>query len=41
MLHNTLVLFGRYNCSARNPKCNTCPFSEKCNYYKKENKKVV
>ena len=41
MLHNTLVLFGRYNCSARNPKCNTYPFSEKCNYYKKENKKVV
>ncbi len=39
MLHNTLVLFGRYHCSARNPKCISCPFSEKCDFYKKENKK--
>lgn len=39
LLHNTLVLFGRYICTARNPKCVTCPFSWKCNYYKKENKK--
>ncbi|MDD3145429.1 MAG: endonuclease III [Candidatus Gracilibacteria bacterium] len=35
LLHNTLVLFGRYICTARNPKCETCPFSGKCNYYKK------
>ncbi len=34
-LHNTLVLFGRYYCTARSPKCETCPFKEKCNYYKK------
>ncbi|NCO31677.1 hypothetical protein GW891_02470 [bacterium] len=26
LLHNTLVLFGRYICTARNPKCETCPF---------------
>lgn len=39
LLHNTLVLFGRYICTARNPKCETCPFSWKCNYYKKESKK--
>lgn len=37
MLHNTLVLFGRYHCTARKPKCESCPFKDKCNYYKKEN----
>lgn len=35
MLHNTLVLFGRYHCIARKPKCETCPFSGKCNFFKK------
>ncbi len=35
MLHNTLVLFGRYHCIARKPKCETCPFVEKCKHYKK------
>lgn len=35
MLHNTLVLFGRYQCIARKPKCETCPFQDKCRYYKK------
>lgn len=35
MLHNTLVLFWRYHCTARNPKCDTCLFSDKCNYFKK------
>ena len=35
MLHNTLVLFGRYHCIARKPKCETCPFIEKCKHYKK------
>jgi endonuclease-3 len=34
MLHNTLVLFWRYNCTARKPKCSECPFLEKCNYKK-------
>jgi len=37
MLHNTLVLFWRYHCQARKPKCETCPFQEKCNFYKKNN----
>ncbi len=37
MLHNTLVLFWRYHCTARKPKCETCPFKEKCKYYKKTN----
>ncbi|MCP4523233.1 MAG: endonuclease III [Candidatus Gracilibacteria bacterium] len=35
MLHNTLVLFGRYHCIARKPKCETCPFQDKCKYFKK------
>ena len=34
MLHNTLVLFWRYQCIARKPKCETCPFTDKCKYYK-------
>ena len=33
MLHNTLVLFWRYQCIARKPKCETCPFREKYNFY--------
>ena len=36
MLHNTLVLFWRYQCIARKPKCESCPFREKCNFYKKK-----
>jgi endonuclease-3 len=32
MLHNTLVLFWRYHCIARKPKCWTCPFLEKCSF---------
>ena len=34
-LHNTLVLFWRYHCIARKPKCWTCPFLEKCSYKEK------
>lgn len=25
--HHTLILFGRYHCVARKPKCGTCPFT--------------
>ncbi len=32
VLHNTLVLFWRYHCTARKPKCKTCPFLEKCSF---------
>lgn len=32
--HHGLILFGRYHCTARNPKCPTCPFSDFCQYYK-------
>jgi endonuclease-3 len=37
-LHNTLVLFGRYHCTAKKPKCETCIFKEKCRYFKLNNK---
>lgn len=33
-LHKQLVLFGRYYCMSRNPKCKICSFKEKCLYYK-------
>jgi len=35
-LHNTLVLFWRYNCQARKPKCEKCAFMKKCDYIKKK-----
>jgi endonuclease-3 len=28
--HILLVLFGRYNCTARKPKCENCPLSSQC-----------
>ena len=34
-LHNTLVLFGRYHCVARKPKCKTCPILQWCSYKEK------
>ena len=34
-LHHQFVLFGRYHCTARNPKCNDCLLKSKCKYYKK------
>jgi len=37
-IHHQLVLFGRYNCTARNPKCNICPFINICKEYKKYSK---
>lgn len=32
--HHTLILFGRYHCTARNPKCVDCPFTKICKYKK-------
>ncbi len=34
-LHNTLVLFWRYYCMARKPKCKNCVFKNKCKYFGK------
>jgi len=38
-LHHPLVLFGRYHCTARKPKCETCKLQEHCKYYKETFKK--
>ncbi len=39
-LHHPLVLFGRYHCIARKPKCETCKLSAYCKFYKKTFKKI-
>lgn len=31
--HHWLILHGRYVCTARNPKCETCKISHLCKYY--------
>jgi len=33
-LHYRMVLFGRYNCTAKNPKCENCKLKENCLYFK-------
>jgi endonuclease-3 len=33
--HHCLILFGRYHCIARKPKCETCPVAKVCKYYKR------
>ena len=38
-MHHQILLFGRYYCTARNPKCDTCKLHEYCKYYKQEQKK--
>lgn len=32
--HHWLILFGRYHCTARNPKCEGCGLQQICKYYK-------
>ncbi len=36
-LHHSLIFFGRYHCTARNPKCKQCPLTKICDYYNKKN----
>lgn len=36
--HYRLVLFGRYHCTARNPKCSECKLQSICKYYKEKDK---
>ena len=31
-VHHLMLLFGRYYCTARNPKCGNCVFKNKCKY---------
>lgn len=35
-MHHPLVLFGRYRCIARKPKCQDCKLQSICRYYKRE-----
>ena len=37
IIHHPLVLFGRYHCIARRPKCETCKLQKECKYYQKTN----
>jgi len=32
-LHNSLIMFWRYHCTARKPKCEICKLQNNCNYY--------
>ena len=34
--HHTLIFFGRYHCTARKPKCESCPFTSVCQYFKQQ-----
>jgi endonuclease III len=36
-INHQLVLFGRYFCIAKNPKCDECKLKDICKYYNKEN----
>lgn len=38
IIHHPIVLFGRYHCIARKPKCSTCPIADNCRYYKNSTK---
>ncbi len=35
-INSTFVLFGRYICKARKPKCPECPLKKICDYYQKQ-----
>ena len=40
LTHHLLLFHGRRLCMARNPKCEECPLTNRCKYYK-ENKKNI
>lgn len=35
--HQSLIYFGRYHCTAINPKCDGCKLINECRYYKQHN----
>ena len=37
-LHHQLIFFGRYHCTAKQPKCIDCPLFDMCVYPSKQNK---
>ncbi|MGA0351447.1 MAG: endonuclease III [Acholeplasmataceae bacterium] len=38
-LHHQLIFFGRYHCTAKNPKCSDCPLYDICGYKDKKLRK--
>ncbi|MFZ4462093.1 MAG: hypothetical protein ACOYN2_06460 [Patescibacteria group bacterium] len=40
-MHHPFVLFGRYHCTARSPKCDTCKLQNLCNFYQEKFKKTT
>lgn len=38
--HHWLILHGRYICTARNPKCDSCELSSWCREYERNNRKI-
>ena len=40
LTHHLLIFHGRRCCTARNPKCDECPFTSRCRYYKENKKKL-
>ncbi len=38
-VHHLLLLFGRYYCTSRSPKCEGCYFRDKCTYFNKKGNK--
>ena len=40
LAHHLLIFHGRRCCIARRPKCEECPLTDVCKYYKNEVKKV-
>ncbi|GGB05743.1 endonuclease III [Macrococcus hajekii] len=39
--HHQLIFFGRYHCTAKNPKCNVCPLLDDCREGQKRKKVIV
>lgn len=39
--HHWILLHGRYICTARKPKCDTCGISDYCKYYERQLKKTA
>ncbi len=35
--HQSLIYFGRYHCTAKNPNCTNCKLQTECRYYKNNN----
>ena len=40
LTHHLLIFHGRRCLTARNPKCDECPFTSRCRYYKENKKKL-